>query len=168
MKCQASQEDKTLQCISLARACRQQSMATLPLQALLAGSRCWFSSELSSGDAGSSPQPWGSRCCCGRGITPKSKGKPRYCGPAWASHDGEDPAAAGRDAGSIPGLHGKWAMPSPGAKLELALSWFKKSPETNLAILMGRGVGFSVTLPSAGATHAELVRQARPEVLMKL
>lgn len=75
---------------------------------------------------------------------------------------------SGRDAGSIPCLHGKWAMPSPGAKLELALSWFKKSPKTNLAILMERGVGFSVTLPSAGATHAELVRQARPEVLMKL
>lgn len=79
---------------------------------------------------------------------------------------------SGRDAGSIPCLrHGKRAKPSPGAKLEFALSWVKNPPGGQIQPSCwkeGRGVGVSATLPSAGAAHAELVRQARPEVLMKL
>lgn len=158
--------------ISPARACRQQSMATLPRQALFVGTRCSVSFELSSSDAGSSPQPWGRAGCCSQGITPKameSRVTAAWPGPTamerlllrWG-------CPSSRDAESIPCLHGKWAKPSLRAKLEFALSWFKKFPGANPSILLERGAGISVTLPSAGATHAGLVRQARTEVLMKL
>lgn len=153
----AGGEEKTPLFISPARARRQQSTATLPRQALLVGTRCSFSSELSSGDAGSSPQPWGSTGCSSRGITPKAMESPVTTarpGPAAVARlllrRG---SPSGRDAGCIPGLRGKCAKPSPGAKLEFALSWFKKSPGANPAILLEKGCG-DLSHPAARRGHS--------------
>lgn len=71
---------------------REQSTAMLSCQAFLIGTRCSSSSELSSSDTGSSPQPWGSAGCCSH---TKTRGKPHYHSPACASHNGEARAAAG-------------------------------------------------------------------------
>lgn len=82
---QVDQEEKLLCLFPLC----DQSTAMLSCQALLLGTRCSSSSELSSGDAGSSPQPWGSTGFCSHKSHTKSRGKPHYHSPACASHNGE-------------------------------------------------------------------------------
>lgn len=81
-----------------------------PCCPVLLGTRCSSSSELSSGDAGSSPQPWGSTGCCsheshqkqGKTTLPQPGQRQPQCRGSCCSR-----ASLCLDAGSIPWLHRK-------------------------------------------------------------
>lgn len=90
--------------------------------AVLLGTRCSSSSELSSSEAGSSPQPWGSTGCCtqeshqkqGKTTLPQpGLRQPRWRGSCCSR------ASLCLGAGSIPCLHRKWATPSTGQEKKI-------------------------------------------------